>query len=156
MRIDVFTLFPGWFDWFTQQRHVRNALDLGNELAFVDLRATTPVKAGQVDDTPAHAIERLYFHVCERAGYAWMKIADPALLFDTSAVVRIGAPGDLARFAEEHGVSLTSGTMPRRAEAPPMMVRVPAALRSATGQVARPAEPTMGRTEEKMLLIRPG
>jgi tRNA (guanine37-N1)-methyltransferase len=52
LRIDVFTLFPSWFDWFTGQRHVRNALELGNELGFVDLRATTPLKAGQVDDTP--------------------------------------------------------------------------------------------------------
>jgi tRNA (guanine37-N1)-methyltransferase len=52
MRIDVFTLFPGWFDWFTTQRHVRNALDLGHELNLVDLRATTPLKAGQVDDPP--------------------------------------------------------------------------------------------------------
>jgi tRNA (guanine37-N1)-methyltransferase len=52
MRIDVFTLFPAWFDWFSDQRHVRNALDLGHELGTVDLRATTPLKAGQVDDTP--------------------------------------------------------------------------------------------------------
>jgi tRNA (guanine37-N1)-methyltransferase len=52
MRIDVFTLFPGWFDWFAEQRHVRNALGEGHELSFVDLRATTPLKAGQVDDTP--------------------------------------------------------------------------------------------------------
>jgi tRNA (guanine37-N1)-methyltransferase len=52
MRIDVFTLFPGWFDWFREQRHVRNALELGHSLDTVDLRATTPLKAGQVDDTP--------------------------------------------------------------------------------------------------------
>jgi tRNA (guanine37-N1)-methyltransferase len=52
VKIDVFTLFPSWFDWFTEQRHVRNALELGHELAFVDLRETTPLKAGQVDDTP--------------------------------------------------------------------------------------------------------
>jgi len=52
VRIDVFTLFPGWFDWFAQQRHVRNAVGLGHELHFVDLRATTPLGAGQVDDTP--------------------------------------------------------------------------------------------------------
>ena len=26
MKLDVFTLFPGWFDWFREQRHVRNAL----------------------------------------------------------------------------------------------------------------------------------
>jgi tRNA (guanine37-N1)-methyltransferase len=52
VKIDVFTLFPGWFRWFSEQRHVRNALELGHELAFVDLRETTPLKAGQVDDTP--------------------------------------------------------------------------------------------------------
>ena len=32
MEIDVFTLFPGWFDWFAEQRHVRNALALGHSL----------------------------------------------------------------------------------------------------------------------------
>jgi tRNA (guanine37-N1)-methyltransferase len=52
VKIDVFTLFPAWFDWFKGQRHVRNALDLGHELGFTDLRAATPLKAGQVDDTP--------------------------------------------------------------------------------------------------------
>jgi tRNA (guanine37-N1)-methyltransferase len=52
VNLDVFTLFPGWFGWFTEQRHVRNALAEGLELDFVDLRATTPLRAGQVDDTP--------------------------------------------------------------------------------------------------------
>jgi tRNA (guanine37-N1)-methyltransferase len=52
MKIDVFTLFPTWFEWFSAQRHVRNAVALGHSLEFVDLRATTPLKAGQVDDTP--------------------------------------------------------------------------------------------------------
>jgi tRNA (guanine37-N1)-methyltransferase len=52
MRIDVFTLFPDWFRWFTEQRQVLNALELGHELEFVDMRKTTPLKAGQVDDTP--------------------------------------------------------------------------------------------------------
>jgi tRNA (guanine37-N1)-methyltransferase len=52
MKIDVFTLFPQWFDWFRDQRHVKNALALGHEFEAVDLRATTPLTAGQVDDTP--------------------------------------------------------------------------------------------------------
>jgi tRNA (guanine37-N1)-methyltransferase len=52
MKLDVLTLFPQWFDWFAQQRHVQNALRLGHALGFVDLRASTPLKAGQVDDTP--------------------------------------------------------------------------------------------------------
>jgi tRNA (guanine37-N1)-methyltransferase len=52
MNIDIFTLFPGWFDRFREQRHVRNVLTLGHALEAVDLRATTPLNAGQVDDTP--------------------------------------------------------------------------------------------------------
>jgi tRNA (guanine37-N1)-methyltransferase len=52
VNIDVFTLFPQWFEWFREQRHVSNALALGHGLEAVDLRATTPLNWGQVDDTP--------------------------------------------------------------------------------------------------------
>ena len=30
MVIDFFTLFPEWFQWFTRQRHVQNALRDGH------------------------------------------------------------------------------------------------------------------------------
>ena len=52
MNIDVITLFPQWFDWFRTQRHVANAIALGHAFECVDLRAATPRKWGQVDDTP--------------------------------------------------------------------------------------------------------
>jgi tRNA (guanine37-N1)-methyltransferase len=52
VNIDVFTLFPHWFEWFRTQRHVSNALELGHTFECVDPRATTPLKWGQVDDTP--------------------------------------------------------------------------------------------------------
>jgi len=52
VQIDVFTLFPSWFDWFRGQRHVVNAMALGSALETVDYRAHTPLRAGQVDDTP--------------------------------------------------------------------------------------------------------
>ncbi len=52
MDIDVFTLFPEWFDWFVNQRHVRNVLDAGSRLSCVNPRDHTPLGAGQVDDTP--------------------------------------------------------------------------------------------------------
>jgi tRNA (guanine37-N1)-methyltransferase len=52
VEIDVFTLFPEAFDWFRSQRHVRNAIEGGLELAFVNYRDHTPLNAGQVDDTP--------------------------------------------------------------------------------------------------------
>ncbi len=52
MRIDVFTLFPKWFGWFREQRHVANALAAGSELRCLDWRETTPLTGGQVDDSP--------------------------------------------------------------------------------------------------------
>jgi tRNA (guanine37-N1)-methyltransferase len=52
MDLDVFTLFPEWFDWFVAQRHVRNVLDAGTCLRAVDLREHTPLRGGRVDDTP--------------------------------------------------------------------------------------------------------
>src|SRR5271155_3679946 len=52
MRIDVFTLFPEWFEWFTAQRHVSNALAAGSRLEFVNFREHTPLSGGQGDDTP--------------------------------------------------------------------------------------------------------
>ncbi len=52
MVIDVFTLFPEHFDWFVGQRHVSNALAQGNQLRFRNYRDTTPLSAGQVDDSP--------------------------------------------------------------------------------------------------------
>ena len=53
MRFDVFTLFPGWFDWMREARHLSNAT-AGAELDLRchDLRAHTPLRAGQVDDSP--------------------------------------------------------------------------------------------------------
>jgi len=50
--IDVFTLFPEWFEWFSSQRHVRNVLDTGARLQCVNFREHTPLSGGQVDDTP--------------------------------------------------------------------------------------------------------
>ena len=52
MVIDVFTLFPEHFEWFLRQRHVSNALAQDNELNFRNYRDTTPLSAGQVDDSP--------------------------------------------------------------------------------------------------------
>ena len=52
MDIDILTLFPEWFDWFRAQRHVANALAAGHRIEPVDVRASTPLKWGQVDDTP--------------------------------------------------------------------------------------------------------
>jgi tRNA (guanine37-N1)-methyltransferase len=52
VRIDVFTLFPEWFDWFASQRHVSNAVAGGSSLELVNFRDHSPLSGGQVDDTP--------------------------------------------------------------------------------------------------------
>lgn len=52
MRIDVFTLFPEWFEWFRGQRHMANVLETGTELRTFHWRETTPLTGGQVDDSP--------------------------------------------------------------------------------------------------------
>ena len=52
MRIDLFTLFPEWFDWFCAQRHVVNAVQAGSEIRLFNYRDTTPLGGGQVDDAP--------------------------------------------------------------------------------------------------------
>ena len=52
VRIDVFTLFPEWFEWFGGQRHVANAVAAGSEVRYANYRDWTPLSGGQVDDTP--------------------------------------------------------------------------------------------------------
>ena len=52
MNVDVFTLFPDWFDFFRGQRHVQNAAASGLDLETISYRDTTPLTGGQVDDTP--------------------------------------------------------------------------------------------------------
>ncbi len=52
MKLDVFTLFPEAFDWFRDQRPVRNAIEAGAALRLINYRDSTPLGAGQVDDAP--------------------------------------------------------------------------------------------------------
>jgi tRNA (guanine37-N1)-methyltransferase len=52
VELDVFTLFPEWFQWFRDQRHVANALRAGSSMSLVNYRDHTPLTGRQVDDTP--------------------------------------------------------------------------------------------------------
>jgi tRNA (guanine37-N1)-methyltransferase len=52
MRIDVFTLVPHAFAWLTEQRPLSAVLGTTLELRLFNYRESTPLRAGQVDDTP--------------------------------------------------------------------------------------------------------
>jgi tRNA (guanine37-N1)-methyltransferase len=52
LRLDVFTLVPHAFAWLTEQRPLANVLGDPLELRLYSYRDTTPLRAGQVDDTP--------------------------------------------------------------------------------------------------------
>jgi tRNA (guanine37-N1)-methyltransferase len=53
LELDVFTLFPGYFDWMTETRPVRNATAAGSlRLRTIDLREHALGDYRQVDDAP--------------------------------------------------------------------------------------------------------
>src|SRR5256885_155583 len=52
MRIDVFTLTPHAYAWMTEQQPIAGVLGGELDLRLFNYRDTTPLRAGQVDDTP--------------------------------------------------------------------------------------------------------
>ena len=52
MRLDIFTQGPHAFGWLTEQKPVATVLGTELELRLFNYRDTTPLRAGQVDDTP--------------------------------------------------------------------------------------------------------
>ena len=53
LELDVFTLFPGYFEWIQETRQVRNAAEAGSlRLRTIDLREHALGEYRQVDDAP--------------------------------------------------------------------------------------------------------
>ena len=52
LAIDVLTLFPSWFGWLSEERHVQNALAGPLRLGFHNLRDHSPLRHRMVDDEP--------------------------------------------------------------------------------------------------------
>jgi lipopolysaccharide biosynthesis protein len=75
--------FPSGSMFWARTAALRPLLDL--DLSVEDF----PMEAGQLDGTPAHAIERLFFLACEAAGFDCVKVADPALMRDPRPIRRL-------------------------------------------------------------------
>jgi len=107
VNIDVFTLFPEWFRWFSSQRHVSNVLQTGTRLECVNVREHTPLSGGQVDDTPFGGGAGMVLRVdvldsALRAHYG----VDPVQLRERRRVIAL-APG--GRLLEERLVDELAG-----------------------------------------------
>ena len=116
MDIDLFTLFPDAFAWFERQRHVAGALAHGNTLGYVNYRDHTPLKAGQVDDTPFGGGAGMVLRVdvveaALRARYG----RDPVELRRERRVIALTPAGRLLdealvdELSQEHSLTLLSG-----------------------------------------------
>jgi O-antigen biosynthesis protein len=76
---------------------------------LLDLRLSTdefPLERGQLDGTLAHAIERLYYIVCERAGFDWVKVARPELFKETRRITPVDSPDAIEVFMKTRLVRL--------------------------------------------------
>ena len=115
--------FPSGSMFWARPAALQPLLDL--QLSFEDF----PEESAQLDHTPAHAIERLYFLACERSGHAWLKVAQRALYAQTGTITTVNSPAELERFLGERGVALSGPVMlPTRDEPAPMVTRVPPGL----------------------------
>lgn len=78
-------------------------------LPIVDLDLTYddfPSEKGQKDATLAHSIERLFFYVCEIAGYKWLKVAKKGFYEQTPAVNKPSTREGVEKFYKDKCFSL--------------------------------------------------
>ena len=52
LELDVFTLFPHWFAWLSEERAVQNSLGSSASLRLLSLRDFSTLRHAQVDDAP--------------------------------------------------------------------------------------------------------
>lgn len=81
--------FPSGSMFWARTAALRPLLDIG--LCLDDF----PEEAAQIDGTMAHAIERLFFRVCERSGHTWRTIIGADPITKGNHAVRVSSPGEL-------------------------------------------------------------
>jgi hypothetical protein len=60
------------------------------------------VELNQTDGALGHAIERIFFHVCEHAGFQWIKVARPELFAYTMNIIDVPDKTTLSAFFRQH------------------------------------------------------
>jgi glycosyltransferase involved in cell wall biosynthesis len=96
--------FPSGSMFWARTKALRPLLDL--HLKFDDF----PEESGQTDGTPAHAIERLFFFTCEKAGYKWINIINPATSPYPQRSLTVEKPHQLPAMINQVQTELLSAT----------------------------------------------
>lgn len=113
--------FPSGSMFWARTEALKPLIDL--ELRYEEF----PPEQNQIDKTLAHAIERLYFYVCERAGFRWLKIAHRPLMDHTPCIVSIDHHESLNLFVHKHGLQLSGPNLPKARSTAPQPIHEPAA-----------------------------
>lgn len=100
--------FPSGYMFWARSAALQPLLDL--ELGIEEFAE----EAGQKDGTLAHALERLVFHACERAGYRWARAGTDADVAAPEQLFRVSLPRELQRLVTDCGRTvLRPGRPPR-------------------------------------------
>lgn len=81
--------FPSGSMFWARTASIKPLLELNFTLADF------PEESGQIDNTLAHVIERLYFFGCEKAGYFWIKIIHPTEEINTGRCISVEGKEEL-------------------------------------------------------------
>lgn len=108
--------FPSGSMFWVRSTALSPLLNLQLELTQFD------EESGQTDGTFAHAVERIFFHICEHAGFDWMKIARPEIFDHTPAIIELENGQDLQEFSGKYGFKLLhpQGVKPRQTHPAPV------------------------------------
>lgn len=105
--------FPAGSMFWARSSTLKPLLDL--DLSFEDF----PEETGQTDGSLAHAIERLYFYACEKAGFRWMRVGHAADIRPPERLLRAESPQDLLFYESSQAPALLlSGKRPKPTEFP--------------------------------------
>jgi lipopolysaccharide biosynthesis protein len=94
LKAEQFLDFPSGSMFWARSGALRPFFDA--KLGMEDFVSNAGV--GKTDGTMAHAVERLFFIAAEKAGFSWVKVAQPHLFKRQDTIKRISDPEELHEF----------------------------------------------------------